>query len=330
MILVCGGIADTVTELVCARLEERAYPYRLLDMGVYPEGYRMEWRWRGPHPEGFIRAPGWKLDLGELTGAYVRYLGPEGRVPPAGLRAEQASFLSAECDSALALMLDNLACTVVNRMAGGMSNHSKPYQALLIRRSGLRIPPTLVTNDPDEARSFHDACGGEVIYKSLSGVRSIVRRVGPTQLARLSLLRHGPAQFQAFVPGENVRVHTVGDRLFATRIHSDAVDYRYAGREQLGMEMEPGTLPPAVEASCRFLARSMGLLLAGIDLKVTPEGEYYCFEVNPSPGFVFYELGDGQAISGALADLLHHGAPGTAQPPAPHGARAEEPAVSGF
>jgi len=50
-------------------------------------------------------------------------------------------------------------------------------------------------------------------------------------LARLHLLRHSPAQFQAFIPGDNVRVHTVGDQLFATRIHSEAVDYRYAGQD---------------------------------------------------------------------------------------------------
>ena len=50
------------------------------------------------------------------------------------------------------------------------------------------------------------------------------------------------------------------------------------------------------------------MLFTGIDLKETPDGEYYCFEVNPSPGFLFYEQGTGQPISKALADLLHQGA----------------------
>ena len=58
-------------------------------------------------------------------------------------------------------------------------------------------------------------------------------------MARLSLLRHGPAQFQSFIPGENVRVHTIGDQLFATRVRSEAVDYRYASREGRNVEMEP-------------------------------------------------------------------------------------------
>jgi glutathione synthase/RimK-type ligase-like ATP-grasp enzyme len=69
--------------------------------------------------------------------------------------------------------------------------------------------------------------------------------------------------------------------------------------------MEPANLPPHVVRGCLELARRMDLLLAGIDLRETPDGEYYCFEVNPSPGFLYYEQATGQPISAALADLLH-------------------------
>lgn len=307
MILVCGGLADTVTELVCARLASCGYPYRLVNLGVYPAGFGVTWHWRGPYPDGYIVGPEWRVDLTELTGVYARFVGPEGRVPPVDVTAESAPALHAEHDAGLIAALEYLPCSVVNRLGGGMSNHSKPYQAMLVRQCGLSTPPTLVTNDPEEAHRFHDEWHGDVIYKSLSGVRSIVRRLGPDQLARLPYLRHGPAQFQAFIPGDNVRVHVVGDDLFATHIRSASVDYRYARREGSDVEMKPFTLPPDVAESCLQLARRTDLLLAGIDLKVTPDGDYYCFEVNPCPGFLYYEQYTGQPISGALADLLHHG-----------------------
>ena len=201
-------------------------------------------------------------------------------------------------------LLEDLPCPVVNRVAGGMSNNSKPYQSLLIRRAGLQVPATLVTSDPDAVRAFV-AQHGDVIYKSASGIRSIVRRLGPDQLARLDLVRDGPAQFQAFVPGRNVRVHTVGDAVFATRIETEAVDYRYAVHDGLGVAMEATVLPAAVEEACLRAARDLDLLFAGIDLKETPDGEYVCFEVNPCPGFTYYERHTGQPISAALADLLH-------------------------
>ena len=134
-----------------------------------------------------------------------------------------------------------------------------------------------------------------------------MKRVGQEQFARLFLLRHGPAQFQPFIPGENVRVHTVGDQLFATRIHSEAVDYRYASQDGYTVEMEPTELPASVAAACLRLASQLDLLLTGIDLKVTPSGEYYCFEVNPAPGFLYHEQSSRQPISTALASLLYHG-----------------------
>jgi glutathione synthase/RimK-type ligase-like ATP-grasp enzyme len=302
MILVAGGLADSVTEFVCARLAERGYAYRLLDLGHYPARHRVMWRWRDGHPEGTIAGPDWRLDLADISGVYVRFLGPEGRLP-LNADVDTADALRAEADAGLMALLEDLPCPVVNRVAGGMSNNSKPYQALLLRRAGLRVPPTLVTNDAAAARAFHSEHRA-VIYKSISGVRSIVRRLEPDDLSRLELLRNGPAQLQAYIAGDNVRVHTVADRVFAVRIRSEAVDYRYAHCDGLTMEMEPTPLPHAVEKACLAIARELNLLFAGIDLKVTPDGDWYCFEVNPCPGFLYYERHSHLPISAALADLL--------------------------
>jgi glutathione synthase/RimK-type ligase-like ATP-grasp enzyme len=303
MIVVCGGLADAVTELVCARLQHCGYPYRLLDLARYPDGYRITGRWTTSAPEGCITGPGWSLDLGEITGAYVRFLGPEGRLPPRG-SPDDAEALQDEADAQLLALLDDLPCQVVNRLGGGMSNNSKPYQSLLIRRAGLKVPPTLVTSDPAAVRAFQTEYG-DLIYKSASGIRSIVRRLGPDQRDRLPLLAHGPAQFQAFIPGQNVRVHVVGDEVFATQIETEAVDYRYAHDDRLHVAMQPTDLPVPIADACRRAARDLDLVFAGIDLKRTPDGDYFCFEVNPCPGFIYYERQTGQPISTALAELLH-------------------------
>ncbi len=310
MILICGGLADGVTELVCSRLEACGYPYRLLDLARFPiaessdrPAYRLSARWTDRGPEGWIATDDWRLDFDDISGVYARFLGPDDRPPLAGVDPEDAKALRTEADLSLMALVEDLACPVVNRVAGGLSNNSKPYQALMISRAGLRVPPTLVTSDPAAVRAFL-AEHGDVIYKSASGVRSIVRRVGADQLARLDLLRHGPAQFQAFIPGRNVRVHTVGERIFATAIESGAVDYRYAHVDGQTTDLEPVVLPAAVADACQRLARTFDLLFAGIDLKQTPSGEFYCFEVNPSPGFLYYERHTGQPISAALAELL--------------------------
>lgn len=308
MILVCGGLADIMTELVCSRIEYLGYEYRLLDLGRYPSGFAVNWTWDGDVPVGTIQGPGWTLDLAEIRGVYVRYLGAEGHVPLDSVPQNLTESVVIEGQAGVAAVMESLPCLVANRAPPSMSNHSKPYQALAIRASGLRIPRTLITGDPAAARAFYDACGGEVIFKSLSGIRSVVRRMEPRDLDRLPYLRHAPAQFQAFVPGDNIRVHTVGDAWFATRVRSAAVDYRYARQQGAGVDMEPTTLPPDVVAACQALGPGAGLLIAGIDLKETPDGEFYCFEVNPCPAFAWYERQTGQPISAALVDLLREGA----------------------
>ncbi|MFC7543867.1 hypothetical protein ACFQU2_36610 [Siccirubricoccus deserti] len=44
--------------------------------------------------------------------------------------------------------------------------------------------------------------------------------------------------------------------------------------------------------------------MAGIDLKRRRDGSWVCFEVNPSPGFSWFEAATGQPIAAAIAALL--------------------------
>src|SRR5204863_7380639 len=124
--------------------------------------------------------------------------------------------------------LDIAPSRVLNRAYAMASNSSKPYQAQVIRGCGFDVPETLVTNDPVLALEFH-ARHSRVVFKSTSSVRSIVHELDAAALARLEHIRWCPVQFQAFVEGVDVRVHVVGEEVYATRVCSAATDYRYAG-----------------------------------------------------------------------------------------------------
>src|SRR5262249_22219431 len=154
-----------------------------------------------------------------------------------------------------------------------------------------------ITNDVAIAKEFIEHAwfeGGSVIYKSVSGIRSIVRRVERQDLNRLDRIRWCPTQFQRYVPGTDIRVHVVGSSAFAAAIESEATDYRYAARD-IGVEptIVACNLDPDVRRKCIALAENLNLPLAGIDLRRTPEGRHVCFEVNPSPAFSFYEARTG-------------------------------------
>lgn len=161
---------------------------------------------------------------------------------------------------------------VVNRPSAMQSNSSKPYQCRLIEAHGFRVPETLITTDASAARRFHDQHRW-VIYKSISGQRSIVNRLGDEHESRMADLRWCPTQFQCWVPGVDHRVHVIGEQVFVMRVLSDAVDYRYGLAR-----VEPCQVPNDVAARCLSLVRSLGLLFAGVDLRRTTDGEWVCFE----------------------------------------------------
>jgi glutathione synthase/RimK-type ligase-like ATP-grasp enzyme len=183
------------------------------------------------------------------------------------------------------------------------SNFSKPYQSQLIKAQGFAVPETLVTNDPDLVRELwrEHKC---VIYKSTSSVRSIVRTSGEEDLERLDNILWCPTQFQRFVEGINMRVHTVGKTVYASTIVTDATDYRYAHCQGSSIEMYGIDLPKELAERCVRLADTLELPLSGIDLKVDARNCAYCLEVNPSPAFSYYEEQTGQPISQALALYL--------------------------
>ena len=303
MVLVCGDPYEAVTAFLCSRLKMLKIEHCLLDLREFPRGADLDWTWVGGRPCGSISTSDWRIEFDELSGVYFRNVdlnesGDEGEKTQSNAQAYP------ETDARLAAMLNSLPCNVLNRPAATYSNRSKPYQALLIRRFGFKVPKTLVTNDPDTVARFFTECDGKLIFKSMSGIRSTVRRMTKEDFGRLELLEHCPAQFQEYLAGDNLRVHVIGERLFAVRIQSEAVDYRYAGEEGYGRTMIPARLPEDVETNCVRLTKELGLTMSGIDLKETPEGEYYCFEVNTSPAFPFYESPAQPVIADALANFL--------------------------
>jgi hypothetical protein len=255
---------------------------------------------------GVVATPEREVDLARVGGVYLRLMDetvlPEWRRADAALRERCTRW-----HQAVVHWCEIAPARVVNRLSAMASNASKPYQLQAIRAHGLASPETLITDDPARVRSFV-AEHGRAICKSASGVRSIVRELVPADFERLERVRDCPTLFQALVDGTNVRVHVVGRRVFATEIDCDVVDYRYAQRESAVAHLRETQLLPALEQRCIALASTLGLPFAGIDLMLGRDGSTYCFEVNPSPGFSYFEDATGQPIADAVAEYLDQGA----------------------
>ena len=255
----------------------------------------------GDSISGYLRNGRQSLDLVDVKAAYVRPY--DARQLPALAGDAPALAHALNLGEALLAWADITPAKVVNRPWAMAPNNSKPYQSLQIRSLGFAVPDTLITTDPDAARQFWEK-HGTVIYKSVSSVRSIVSRLSSEHAERIKNVRWCPTQFQQYIAGTDYRVHVVGDRVFPSEIVSQADDYRYASRTGRPARIRAARLPREVAERCRRLAAGVNLPVAGIDLRVTAKGEWYCFEVNPSPGFTYYQDATGQPIAEAIAQFL--------------------------
>lgn len=268
--------------------------------------------------DGWIAIDGRDVPLAAVNGVYVRIMEPS-RLPEQATGADpERSARSAAFHTILLTWVECAPCRVANRTAPMTSNGSKPYQAQLIRAMGFETPPTLVTDDASEVDRF-EAEHGQLIYKSTSSVRSIVRVLDAPARKRLHLIDSLPTQFQRCEPGPDVRVHVVGERVFAARAVSDAIDYRYATSDGLDVEIEPVDLPGDIAERCVRLATSLKLPFCGIDLRERPDRSWVCFEVNPSPGYSWYETAAELPISDHLVMWLDGSRTGPGSPAAASG-----------
>jgi hypothetical protein len=300
VILLWGVSSDGPLAAVQAALSRRGAPTFHLDQRRTAET-ALDLRYDQAGLSGELTVGDERCALAEVGGVYVRAYDTRALLDADADAALRKHALNLE--STVQAFLDVTPARLVNPAAAMASNSSKPYQAALIARHGFLTPSTLVTTDPAAVVAFRDRHDA-VIYKSVSGVRSIVSRLSDEHLDRLDDIAWCPTQFQAHVPGRDYRVHVVGERLFTCKIATEADDYRYAHRQDLAVSITEGRLPEDVAERCRRLAADLGLALAGVDLRRTPQGEWCCFEVNPSPAFTYYEDLTGLPIADAVADLL--------------------------
>jgi hypothetical protein len=186
---------------------------------------------------------------------------------------------------------------VVNRPSAMASNQSKPLQAVTIAKTLFSTPDTLITTDLHELREFWRR-HGRLIYKSVSGIRSVVKELSEEDSPSLERLDACPTQFQQYIGGVDYRVHVVGNETFACRVTSPGIDYRYAAAA-----IEAVDLPSSIREACLSLTEALGLSVSGIDLRLCGR-EWYCFEVNPSPAYSYFEMSTGHRIADAIARLL--------------------------
>jgi glutathione synthase/RimK-type ligase-like ATP-grasp enzyme len=200
-----------------------------------------------------------------------------------------------------------------------MSSH-KVEQLTHAQMHGLRVPETVVTNDPDVASQFvsSQASGAVVkplasgyIERNVEGVDTIIY-TSRFQQADLPLLRdlgECPVLFQQCVPKVlDVRVTVIDHRSVAVGLSKTARD----GKQELdirrdnmeGVHYTVVQMPSKVEKAVQQLMTDYRLRFAAIDFVIAKNGEWFFLEVNPNGQWAWLDISANAEISDAFAEAL--------------------------
>jgi glutathione synthase/RimK-type ligase-like ATP-grasp enzyme len=189
----------------------------------------------------------------------------------------------------------------------------KALQLAEASRAGLKIPQTLISNDPARATTFVDALGDtECAIKPLIAI-GVTDEQGyrlplTTTLPRghsLESMALAPTMLQPYVDKAfELRCVVIADKIFCAKLDSQAdeksrIDWRGGDPEH-----QIFTLPREVEASIQRLMASFDLNFASLDMIVTPDGEFVFLELNPNGQWLWLEHELGLPLVASMADLL--------------------------
>jgi glutathione synthase/RimK-type ligase-like ATP-grasp enzyme len=191
----------------------------------------------------------------------------------------------------------------------------KPRQLLLASKIGFRIPETVITNDPGEARSLARKHGNKLIAKALysplieepdEDFFVFTNEIDATALVPEEV-RISPSIFQQLLkPKVDYRVTVVGETVFPVRVENRGsgecphIDWR-AEKTELGFSA--CDLPLEIEGMCRRYVRTSGLIFGAIDL-VEYGGEFFFLEINPNGEWGWLQRPHNIPIAEALCNLM--------------------------
>jgi len=229
----------------------------------------------------FLSDEGWMLPTGELL--------PHSAI--SSVYSRLVSQIRNPWIYYLNWLLDDVYPNVINRPKDSLVNFSKLWQLEVARDMGFDIPKTQVY------ANFRLKNRDDGIYKSISSVRSIVKRVENNY----QNLVNEPVLFQSDKGRHNIRVHLLKGHYVAQEIFSKEVDYRYDLNACCAKRCD---IPIALLDKVKQLSTKFKLVFSGIDF-ILSNGRYYFLEINPSPGYAYFEKQlSGTPISALLYKTL--------------------------
>lgn len=307
MILIIGHENDLHSRHIKNRVEAAGGEALVLDFAKLADSTRVSFN-VGPAGMKSCLAASELFDFADVRTIWLRR--PAIVHPPAAVSSSAArTFIRHEWSAAvngIAMSQDHLRW-VNDPFAQNAA--SKPLQLHCARKSGLTIPNTLITNDPQRARDFVNEHEGNVIHKCLTHAEGQLLETQAWDENRDGTqldvsLPVAPVIFQSLIRGGDVRSVIVGDTVLSVFIDTGTSRSAIDSRLDMDAAYSVHELPDEMIRMLRTFMAALGLVFGVVDLKLDHDGRYVFLEVNPQGQFMFMEILTRLPISETLVKFL--------------------------
>ena len=308
-ILIISTIADVATDDVIKRLSARSIAHKRINTEDFPFSRTIAFHFGAE--EG---VPWMELDSAVLPPpATIWYRRVRAPTKPEAMETGVYEFCLQESRAALLGGIIGCSARWMSHPTAIWGSEYKPFQLSIASQHGLRVPRTVVTNNPAVIRKAFFEFGSMIVKPVKTGYvkyegeeRSIfTSQLLEKHLDELEYATLSPAIYQELIPKKfDIRATIVGREIFAAAIDSQSdpqavIDWRQTGNPQL--PHYPKILPVDVSKCLLALMDRLGLNFGAVDLVETPSGEYVFLEINPNGQWLWIddklELGISEAVA---------------------------------
>ncbi|ROP33631.1 ATP-grasp domain-containing protein [Couchioplanes caeruleus] len=228
------------------------------------------------------------VDVRELDLIWLRRFNVPQVVPPFVTDPAQIQVIRNDCHWALlGLLVTEFRGTWISDPHATRLADNKLVQLRAAEACGLRIPRTLVSQDPRQIRQFHASMPNGVIVKTIKGSTVWPLLTAPVleeHLAAEDSMRLAPAIYQEHVPGfRHLRVLVLEETAYAVQIESPDLDWR----RNLNVPIYEVRLDGNLTRRLAELLHRLGLRMGVFDLKLDDARDPVWLELNPQGQFLF-------------------------------------------
>ena len=268
------------------------------DSQLFPRHLQLTWQ---PYTDdGYLKLPtGKTIDLNDIHSVFWQSLPPVDVAPLQD--AHQYQIAVTDSISVLRSLIRGCSAHWVNSWEAYQFHQEKPLQLSTVKELGVAIPKTLISNNPDHIQEFA-ATVPQLIFKPVyRGAYTQLLEVSHLERQRLNeVLQISPVTVQEYVAGTNIRCYVVREQVYAAEIKSSCIDFRQDRRASL----IPAILPASIQTACLNISQALFLEWTAIDWRLSPQGEFFFLNADPSPMFTYFEQATKFPITENLVKLL--------------------------